>query len=261
VVAAALLVDYILTVAVSVASGVDNIISALPNLDPWRVELAVGFVVLIILVNLRGVREASTAFAIPTYLFIGSVMLMIGTGLVRWMLGDAPIAESAQFAVQAEDLSQAALILLILRAFSSGCSALTGVEAVSNGVPAFRKPKVRNAQTTLVLMGSIAITMFAGLTVLALVAGVHYAENPCHLIGFDCRRSCSRASWPRSPRRRSATAASSSSWCRRRPPPSCCWPPTRRSTASRCWARCSPATATPRRRSTRAATVSSTRTA
>ena len=187
VVAAALLVDYILTVAVSVASGVDNIISALPGLDPWRVELAVGFVVLIILVNLRGVREASTAFAIPTYLFIGSVLLMIATGLVRWMLGDAPIAESAQFAVQAEDLSQAAVILLILRAFSSGCSALTGVEAVSNGVPAFRKPKVRNAQTTLVLMGSIAIIMFAGLTLLALVAGVHYAENPCNLIGFDCK--------------------------------------------------------------------------
>ena len=73
------------------------------------------------------------------------------------------------------------------RAFSSGCSALTGVEAVSNGVPAFRKPKVRNAQTTLVLMGSIAIIMFAGLTLLALVAGVHYAENPCNLIGFDCK--------------------------------------------------------------------------
>ncbi|WP_455132452.1 APC family permease, partial [Microbacterium aurum] len=187
VVAAALLVDYVLTVAVSVASGVDNIISALPELDPWRVELAVGFVVLIIVVNLRGVREASTAFAIPTYLFIGSVMIMIVTGLVRWMLGDAPIAESAQFAVQAEDLSQAAVILLILRAFSSGCSALTGVEAVSNGVPAFRHPKVRNAQTTLVLMGSIAIIMFAGLTLLALVAGVHYAENPCNLIGFDCK--------------------------------------------------------------------------
>ena len=99
VVASALLVDYILTVAVSVASGVDNIISALPGLDPWRVELAVGFVVLIILVNLRGVREASTAFAIPTYLFIGSVMVMIATGLVRWMLGDAPIAERAKAAV------------------------------------------------------------------------------------------------------------------------------------------------------------------
>ncbi len=186
VVASALLVDYILTVAVSVASGVDNIISALPDLNPWRVELAVGFVILIIVVNLRGVREASQAFAIPTYVFIGSVAIMIVTGLVRWGLGDTPVAASAQYSVQAEDLMQVAVILLILRAFSSGCSALTGVEAVSNGVPAFRQPKVRNAQTTLVLMGSVAILLFAGLTTLALVTGVHYAENPCHLIGFDC---------------------------------------------------------------------------
>ncbi len=186
VVASALLVDYILTVAVSVASGVDNIISALPGLNPWRVELAVGFVALIIIVNLRGVREASQAFSIPTYLFIASVAIMVVTGLVRWALGDAPVAESAQYAVQAEDLTQAAVILLILRAFSSGCSALTGVEAVSNGVPAFRAPKIRNAQTTLALMGTIAILLFAGLTLLALVTGVHYAENPCHLIGFDC---------------------------------------------------------------------------
>ncbi|MFY9712237.1 MAG: APC family permease, partial [Microbacterium sp.] len=186
VVAAALLVDYVLTVAVSVASGVDNIISAVPALDPFRVWLAVGFVVLIIVVNLRGVREASLVFAIPTYVFIASVGFMIVTGLVRTFLGDAPVASSAEFAVHAEDLSQAAVILLVLRAFSSGCSALTGVEAVSNGVPAFRAPKVRNAQSTLVLMGSIAIGLFAGLTALALITGVHYAENPCDLIGFDC---------------------------------------------------------------------------
>ena len=186
VVASALLVDYVLTVAVSVASGVDNIISAVPGLDPARVELAAGFVVLIIIVNLRGVREASFAFAIPTYIFIGSVGVMIVTGLIRTFLGDAPVASSAEFAVHAEDLSQAAVILLILRAFSSGCSALTGVEAVANGVPAFRAPKVRNAQSTLVLMGSIAICMFAGLTALALISGVHYAEDPCALIGFNC---------------------------------------------------------------------------
>ncbi|WP_264189376.1 APC family permease [Microbacterium paraoxydans] len=186
IVAAALLVDYVLTVAVSVASGVDNIISAVPGLDPLRVELAVGFVILIIIVNLRGVREASLVFAIPTYVFIGSVGIMIATGLIRTFLGDAPVASSHDFTVQAENLGQAAVILLILRAFSSGCSALTGVEAVSNGVPAFRAPKVRNAQSTLVLMGSIAICLFAGLTALALIAGVHYAENPCVLIGFDC---------------------------------------------------------------------------
>ncbi len=186
IVAAALLVDYVLTVAVSVASGVDNIISAVPGLDPFRVELAVGFVILIIIVNLRGVREASLVFAIPTYVFIGSVGIMIVTGLIRTFLGDAPVASSAGFSVQAENLGQAAVILLILRAFSSGCSALTGVEAVSNGVPAFRAPKVRNAQSTLVLMGTIAICLFSGLTALALITGVHYAENPCDLIGFDC---------------------------------------------------------------------------
>ncbi|MFC9983185.1 APC family permease [Microbacterium keratanolyticum] len=186
IVASALLVDYVLTVAVSIASGVDNIISAVPELDPWRVELAVGFVILIVIVNLRGVREASLVFAIPTYLFIGSVAFMIVTGLVRTLLGDAPVASSAEFTVQAEDLSQAAVILLVLRAFSSGCSALTGVEAVSNGVPAFRAPKIRNAQATLTLMGLIAICLFAGLTAVALISGVHYAENPCDLVGFDC---------------------------------------------------------------------------
>lgn len=186
IVASALLVDYVLTVAVSVASGVDNIISAIPELNPGRIELAVGFVVLIVIVNLRGVREASFAFAIPTYIFIGSVAVMIVVGLTRTALGDPPVASSAEFAVQAEQLTQAAVILLILRAFSSGCSALTGVEAVANGVPAFRKPKVRNAQMTLVLMGGIAILLFSGLTAIALVSGVHYAENPCALVGFDC---------------------------------------------------------------------------
>ncbi|MET0734376.1 MAG: APC family permease [Microbacterium sp.] len=186
VVASALLVDYVLTVAVSVASGVDNIISAIPELDPLRIEMAVGFVILIILVNLRGVREASFAFAIPTYVFIGSVAVMVIVGIVRTLLGDPPVASSAQYAVEGEQLTQAAVILLILRAFSSGCSALTGVEAVSNGVPAFRKPKVRNAQMTLVLMGGIAILLFSGLTAIGLISGVHYAENPCSLIGFDC---------------------------------------------------------------------------
>jgi amino acid transporter len=132
------------------------------------------------------VREASLVFAIPTYVFIASVGFMIVTGLIRTFLGDAPVASSAEFTVHAESLSQAAVILLILRAFSSGCSALTGVEAVSNGVPAFRAPKVRNAQSTLVLMGSIAACLFAGLTALALITGVHYAENPCDLVGFDC---------------------------------------------------------------------------
>ncbi|MFK4834946.1 APC family permease [Microbacterium sp. ZW T2_14] len=186
IVASALAVDYALTVAVSVASGVDNIISALPGLNPFRVELAVGFVILIVVVNLRGVREASRAFAIPTYVFIGSVGVMIVVGLFEVLMGNPPVASSAQYSVETQDLTQAAVILLVLRAFSSGCSALTGVEAVSNGVQAFRRPKVRNAQTTLALMGGIAILLFAGLTAIALMSGVHYAENPCDLIGFDC---------------------------------------------------------------------------
>ncbi|MGG7507769.1 APC family permease [Plantibacter sp. YIM 135249] len=185
IVASALLVDYVLTVAVSVASGVDNIISAIPGLNPWRVELAVGFVLILMAVNLRGVRESSKAFAIPTYFFIGSVLVMIIAGLARTFMGDAPVASSAAFDVHGESLTQAAFILLLLRAFSSGCSALTGVEAVSNGVPAFRRPKIKNAQSTLVLMGGTAIVLFAGLTALALISQVHYAENPCNLEGFQ----------------------------------------------------------------------------
>ena len=176
VVAAALLVDYILTVAVSVASGVDNIISAFPGLNAGRVEIAVGFVVILAAVNLRGVRESSKAFAVPTYLFVASIAFMVVVGLVRTALGDPPVAESADLVVQAESLGQAAFILLLLRAFASGCAALTGVEAISNGVPAFRKPKIQNAQKTLVAMGAIAITLFVGLVAVALISGVHYLD-------------------------------------------------------------------------------------
>nr|WP_082513644.1 MULTISPECIES: APC family permease [unclassified Leifsonia] len=187
VVASALLVDYVMTVVVSVASGVDNIISALPWLAPFRVELAVFFVIVLAAVNLRGVSESSKAFAIPTYIFIGSVFVMIVVGLGQTIFGIAPVAESASYTVQGEQLTQAAIVLLLLRSFASGCSALTGVEAIANGVPAFRLPKVKNAQSTLVIMGGIAITLFVGLTALALISNVHYAENPCSLQGWaDC---------------------------------------------------------------------------
>jgi len=185
VVASALLVDYILTVAVSVASGVDNIISAFPALDPFRIELAVGFVIVLAAINLRGVAESSKAFALPTYLFIGSVGIMVATGLVRFAMGEDITAESSKYMVESHDLTQVAVILLLLRAFASGCSALTGVEAIANGVPAFRLPKVKNAQRTLVLMGGIAIAMFIGVTTLALLTNVHYAERASDLIGFD----------------------------------------------------------------------------
>jgi amino acid transporter len=188
VVASALLVDYILTVTVSVASGVDNIISAFPVLNTYRVEIAVGFVIVLAAINLRGVAESSKAFALPTYLFIASTGVMIVTGLVRAALGDTPVAASSAFTVKdPASLTQIAFILLLLRAFASGCSALTGVEAVANGVQAFRRPKIKNAQKTLVLMGSIAIVLFVGIMALALISKVHYAENACDLQGFkDC---------------------------------------------------------------------------
>ena len=187
VVASALLVDYVMTVAVSVASGVDNIISALPFLAEFRVEIAVGFIVILAAVNLRGVSESSKAFAIPTYLFVGSIGVMIVAALVRTALGDPPVAESAAFGIHQEDtLGQAGIVLLLLRAFASGCSALTGVEAISNGVQAFRRPKIQNAQKTLVAMGTIAIVLFAGLVAVAVISHVQYAEDPARqLIGFQ----------------------------------------------------------------------------
>jgi amino acid transporter len=180
IVASALLVDYVMTVAVSVSSGVDNVISAAPSLHSHRVAMALAFVVLLAAVNLRGLREAGLAFAAPTYLFAGGVFIMIATGLFRAIAGDAPVAESAQYHVAAQhgygSLSFFALTFFVLRAFSSGCTALTGVEAIANGVPAFRPPKARNAQITLFAMGAIAVSMFVGITLLALIAKVHITD-------------------------------------------------------------------------------------
>jgi amino acid transporter len=188
IVAGALLVDYVMTVAVSVSSGVDNIISAAPSLNQHRVLMALVFVALLTAANLRGVREAGTAFAIPTYLFCTGILIMIGTGLVRAMLGDAPVAESAKYGLVAapghSSMAAFGLIFFVLRAFSSGCTALTGVEAIANGVPAFRPPKARNAQITLVAMGLLAASMFTGITALAIVSKVRFVANPCDLKGF-----------------------------------------------------------------------------
>jgi len=192
VVAASLLVDYVMTVAVSVASGVDNIISAFNGLADYRVVLAIFFVVLLTAMNLRGVRESGRAFAAPTYLFIGGILLMVVTGLIRVVFGDNPQAPTAAFGINPEDgkdtLAGLGLLLLGLRAFASGCTALTGVEAISNGVPAFRKPKAKNAATTMAVMGITAVVMFVGVTVLAMTSHVHYVENACQLVGItgDC---------------------------------------------------------------------------
>ncbi|MDQ2796451.1 MAG: APC family permease [Actinomycetota bacterium] len=180
VVASALLVDYVMTVAVSVSSGVDNIISAIPSLDADRVLMALVFVALLAAVNLRGLKEAGLTFAAPTYLFAAGVFVMIGTGLFRTIMGDAPVAESAKHHISTQpgygSLGFLALMFFTLRAFSSGCTALTGVEAIANGVPAFRPPKARNAQLTLVAMGTIAVTMFIGITALALISHVHITD-------------------------------------------------------------------------------------
>jgi amino acid transporter len=200
VVASALLVDYVMTVAVSVSSGVDNIISAAPSLHSYRVTMALVFVVLLAAINLRGLREAGLAFAAPTYLFAGGVFIMIATGLFRAIAGDAPVAESAGYHIDPQhgyaSLSFFALTFFVLRAFSSGCTALTGVEAIANGVPAFKPPKSRNAQITLLAMGTIAVSMFVGITVLALIAKVHITDpttSSCLLQGVpDCAHTPQR---------------------------------------------------------------------
>ena len=182
VVASALLVDYVLTVAVSVSAGVDNIISAFEGLADHRIALALGFVAFLTAMNLRGVKESGKAFAVPTYGFILGVLTMVLYGLFQAATGEAPQAESADYVVRAEghyeELAGFAFVFFALRAFSSGCTALTGVEAIANGVPAFRKPKSRNAATTLALMGGIAMTMFVGITALALITDVRYSEDP-----------------------------------------------------------------------------------
>jgi amino acid transporter len=173
-VASALMVDYTLTVAVSVSSGVANLASAFPTLNSHVTIIAALTVAAIAVMNLRGVRESGTGFAIPTYCFIGVVMLMIVWGGIRLATGQHLHAETAGYAIRSTGtFAGLGLMFLILRAFSSGCTALTGVEAISNGVPAFRPPKSKNAATTLAMLGAIAVTMFGGVTALALVAHVH----------------------------------------------------------------------------------------
>ena len=170
---AALEIDYVLTVAVSISSGVAQITSAFPGLFAYRVYLAVGLTFLVMLINLRGVRESGTFFAIPSYFFVLMMFLMVGVGLFRYLTGslgtvvDAPPMEVVGGA-------QALSLFLILRAFSSGTTALTGVEAISNGVPAFREPRSRNAGLTLMWMGAILATLLVGITFLS----VHIAAVP-----------------------------------------------------------------------------------
>ncbi len=176
--ASALIVDYILTVAVSVTAGVDNIISAIPAASPYAVGMSVVIIVLLTVMNLRGVKESGKSFAAPTYFFIATVLLMLAVALVKALLGSPVRAESADLPVHGTSVAGMAAVLLLLRAFASGCTALTGVEAVSNGVPFFRAPKSTNAAKTLLVMGSLAVVLFGGVTALAVTSGVRISENP-----------------------------------------------------------------------------------
>ena len=181
--AAALLIDYVLTVSVSVSSGVDAMVSAIRGLAPYSVELGVFFIVLIMLVNLRGIRESGTIFAAPTYLFIGAFLIMIGTGVFH-----AALSPGGLFQAVTPTMAPAALgwaperlsLLLVLTAFASGCSAMTGVEAISNGVPAFKTPESHNAARTLEVMIAILVTLYVGTTYLAWRFGIepHFSGQP-----------------------------------------------------------------------------------
>jgi amino acid transporter len=185
IVGSALLVDYILTVAVSTAAGVANIGSAIPVVGDHPVWFSIGIIGLVCAANLRGIRESGSAFAVPVYAFIVSIAVMMVTGLVEFVIGADVKAQSADFHLQAESaLTGFALVFLLLRGFSSGSAALTGVEAISNGVPAFKKPKSRNAATTLALMAALSVSMMLGLVALTLYTGVQFADDPAtQLIG------------------------------------------------------------------------------
>jgi amino acid transporter len=163
---AALLTDYILTVAVSVASGVAQIVSAYPSLFPYRVLISVIAVLFIMLINLRGVKESGTAFAIPTYFFIVMMLLTVGIGMVRQLSGGLGVVSDPPPLELARPLAVITPFLL-LHAFSSGTAALTGIEAISNGITAFKEPRSRNAGVTLIWMAVILSTFFLAISYLA----------------------------------------------------------------------------------------------
>ena len=180
-VASALLVDYVLTVAVSISSGVQNAAAAVAFVSGHEALVASGLVLLLAALNLRGIRESGTLFAIPTYGFMIAILGMCAWGVVRYFSGSLPQAESAEFQiVEAEGYEGAittiGLVFLLARAFSSGSAALTGIEAISNGVPAFRRPKSRNAATTLLLLGVIAVTMMMSVITLARQMNLRYVD-------------------------------------------------------------------------------------
>ncbi len=189
-VASALLVDYVLTVAVSISSGAQYAASALPALRGHEATVAMVLIVLLTLANLRGVRESGRAFAVPVYLFMAALGLLVLVGSVRWATGTLGLSESAGYEVVPMSAYENGLTglggaLLVLRAFASGSAALTGVEAISNGVPSFREPKSRNAARTLALLGGISITLLGSILLLAHATQVHVVEDPATQLRLD----------------------------------------------------------------------------
>ena len=171
--AAALMIDYVLTVAVSVAAGMAALISAVPALLPHREALCVAAILLVTVVNLRGVRESGQFFAVPTYIFIATIAAMLGVGAVQILFGHAARVEPLPSMAPTEPLT----LFLLLRAFSSGCTALTGVEVISNGVSAFKKPEPKNAAFTMIGMAAILGTMFIGISAMAYYFGIVPKED------------------------------------------------------------------------------------
>lgn len=160
----ALLTDYVLTVAVSTSSGVAQIISAFPSLADFRVPMAVGIIAFVTLMNLRGVRESGTIFAIPTYFFVVMMFLTIAVGFYQWANGTLGVVTGVEFVTET---AAPLTLFLIMRAFSSGSTALTGIEAISNGITAFREPKSKNAAKTLTVMSTLLVALFLGITILS----------------------------------------------------------------------------------------------
>lgn len=173
--AASLMIDYVLTVAVSVAAGIAAITSAVPALFPYRTILGVVAILLVLLVNLRGVRESGKVFAVPTYMFIGTMLLMLAVGTYQLLFGQLTpvVAQSVATQTAVESVS----LFLLLRAFSSGCTALTGVEVISNGVPAFRPPEPKNAAITMITMALVLGILFLGISTMAYHLGVLPKED------------------------------------------------------------------------------------
>ncbi|MDR1447873.1 MAG: APC family permease [Candidatus Ancillula sp.] len=180
---AALFVDYIMTVAVSISSGTQYIVSMISSLHGHETTMAVGIIILIAVINMRGIKESGSFFAIPVYLFIIAIALTIFMGLFEYFTGSLPQADSGSYIINNHDefisnMASFGGFILLLRAFGSGTTALTGIEAISNGVPNFEKPKSKNASITLAILGSISCAMLLGILFLAEKTGVKYAADP-----------------------------------------------------------------------------------